>query len=932
MMSKTEAKKKIERLVKKFDNLSASQLKKYNEANTRKDFILPLFHALGWDVYNDFSTNEVVEEETTISGRIDYSFRLNNLTQFLLEAKAIPEDLDKDKWAHQAIEYGWNKGISWVVLTDFEGLKLFNSDWKVDSPRPNLAFDYTEYLKRFEDLWLLSRESIEKGELNEHAKKWGITAKRVSVNEKLAEDLVKWRDILTDNLKQWNKGIAESDLEEAVQRILDRLIFIRVVEDRRIEDKVLWQQFKKWEARDNEPQNFIKLLTPIFRDFDKKYNSNLFRKHICEDLETEGDPFKKIIPQLYGEKEEGVKYRFDAINADVLGNVYEQYLGYVQGREGTKSKRKKQGIYYTPTYIVDYIVQNTLGKVLEEKSLTETENIKVLDPACGSGSFLIKAFDILNEKAKKERGSIDGIQAALRKYRILTTNIYGVDLDPQAVEIARLNLLLKALEPNKKLPMLGENIKNGNSLIEDKKVTDKPFVWNKEFSSVMDKGGFDVIVGNPPYFNVETFGANSPFTKYLNEFYEDIWQDKSDILFYFIYRSLYLLKPGGVLGFIVSRSFLEAQKAKKLRKFILKNTRIIEILDFGSYPVFEEAGIATAIIVLQKTKTRNNKIKYTRISGWSGKLNSLHNLQQDESKTEILSYPQVKLSESSWNFASKNIDKLISNIDKKSTILKKIYHVGSGMQTAANEVFTFTERGVKELGVSKKWFRKRIRNSEIKRYRLNSRNDFLLYIEDVGKFKELPEAIQKHLKHNIKKLKDRAAFKRGDIAWWRYSFPMHKELYDKPKLISPYRSNGNNFAHDRDGRFLGLTDTTVVFQKDKNYGLKYILGLLNSKLLDFRYKKMAKITGRDSFEYFPNVVGNMPIIKANKAQQKDIVELVDNVLNLYDELKKTPRHSDEWARLKKELKEAESKLDSKVYKLYDLTTKEIKIVEDNTKS
>lgn len=147
VFSKKEAKNEVQKLVKKFENLTPARFKQYKEAETCKDFILPFFHALGWDVYNNFTHNEVVAEETTVSrDRIDYSFRLNNLTQFLVEAKAIPQDLDKDQWAHQVIEYGWNKGISWVILTDFEGLKVFNSDWKVDKPKPSLEFEYKEYL------------------------------------------------------------------------------------------------------------------------------------------------------------------------------------------------------------------------------------------------------------------------------------------------------------------------------------------------------------------------------------------------------------------------------------------------------------------------------------------------------------------------------------------------------------------------------------------------------------------------------------------------------------------------------------------------------------------------------------------------------------------------------------------------------------------
>ncbi|MBU0569811.1 N-6 DNA methylase [Patescibacteria group bacterium] len=607
MIKKADSKKQIAKLIEKFERLTPSRKNNYNEADTRRDFIMPLFKALGWDVYNDLTENEVVEEETTISGRIDYSFRLNNITQFVLEAKAIPEDLDKEKWAQQAIEYGWNKGIPWVILTDFEGLKIFNSDWKVDRPKPNLTFSYQEYLTRIDDLWFLSRESIQKGELNEQAKKWGITAKRESVNERLAKDLVCWRDILTSDLKDWNEGKYSLEvIEESVQRMLDRLIFIRVVEDRKIEDRILWQEFRKWEKNDYEPQNFIEKLTPLFRKFDEKYNSNLFHEHVCEKLYTTQEPFKQIIPQLYGEKEDGVKYRFDAIDADVLGGVYEQYLGAVQKRKGAVSKRKKQGIYYTPTYIVDYIVQNTLGKLLKETpSLVEREKIKILDPACGSGSFLIKAFETMDENLRKERK-----HDAIRKYSILTENIYGVDLDEQAVEIARLNLLLKALVPKQKLPLLTEHMKVGNSLISDKKITDKAFDWKNEFPDVFTgkNPGFDVVVGNPPYV---VLGKGEKALQYYREKYKSALGGKINLYKLFIERGMNLLKRGGYFGFITPSNYLSSSDSKSLRAFILNNSHIIEIIEYTENDkVFEGVTQALTTLVLKKVEDKEQDVVF----------------------------------------------------------------------------------------------------------------------------------------------------------------------------------------------------------------------------------------------------------------------------------------------------------------------------------
>ncbi len=385
-MNKKEAREEIKKLISKYERLTSAEKKKYNEAMTRKDFIMPLFSALDWDVYNSFISDEVAEEEPVVEGTVDYSFRINNIPQFLVEAKSLKVDLDKIEWAKQAMSYGWNMGIEWVILTDFEGLKLFNTSWKVDTPRPNLEFSYKDYLSRFDDLWLFSKEGFQKDELDKQTEKWGIKSKRVEVDEKLADDLIEWRKELFQNFSAWNKDKSENEIDEAVQRILDRFIFIRSCEDRKIEPPTLWPAFQKW-GEDIKHPNFLNALKPIFKEFDKKYNSNLFLPHFSEELDTEGAPFGKVINNLYGDRESGVKYNFAVIKPDVLGKVYEQYLGHLlqkagkKGEDLGKTKRKKQGIYYTPTFIVDYIVRNALGPVLDKcKTVSDLKKIKVLDP------------------------------------------------------------------------------------------------------------------------------------------------------------------------------------------------------------------------------------------------------------------------------------------------------------------------------------------------------------------------------------------------------------------------------------------------------------------------------------------------------------------------------------------------------------------------
>ncbi|MFQ5886456.1 MAG: N-6 DNA methylase, partial [Anaerolineae bacterium] len=483
-MKKPEAKREVARLVEKLNSLTKREFKKYDEENTKKDFILPLFRALGWAVED---RREVTAEDKVSRRRVDYAFRIEGIPKLFLEAKPLKADLDNPEYAWQAINYAWTKGVTWAVLTDFEGLKVFNAEWKERDLRRNIVKDirYEEYVDRFDELWLLSREAMKKGLLDREAEKWGKISKKRPVGEQLFEDLIKWRWELRRHLEPYNRDYSKAEIDEAVQRILDRLIFIRTAEDRELEpQRLLLSLVREWEEAGGK-DDLIRRLNKLFRDFDEGYDSRLFERHFCEKLDCEPLPFVKTIRGLYQTPDTITEYDFNAIDADVLGGIYEQYLGYAQGlaeeeAAAKKMRRKKRGIYYTPKFVVRYIVENTVGRLLQERSHDQIRKLRILDPACGSGSFLIEAFDALDEyhesvasgfsltgnrRPEGRRYEEEGFFDFARRLQILKENIYGVDLDPQAVEIAQLNLLLKTLHRRELLPNLDPNIRCGNSLI-----------------------------------------------------------------------------------------------------------------------------------------------------------------------------------------------------------------------------------------------------------------------------------------------------------------------------------------------------------------------------------------------------------------------------------------------------------------------------------
>ncbi len=925
-MSMDEGYSGVKAVVERFKALSRTARQHFNEQNTRKDFILPLFRALQWDVYN---SAEVSAEDKVSRGWVDFAFRLGGVPRFFLETKAIREDLSKEVWVKQAIDYAWTKSVTWAVLSDFEGLRVFNAEWQEDDAQRAqfIEFSIDSYLSDFERLWWLSRPETLAGRLDREAEKWGKKVKREPVSQHLFDDLRSWRSELFSHLRVYNKQWSPAQIDEAVLVLLNRLIFIRATEDRAVEPLRL-QPLLRMLLLEKRRQSLLPELRKLFREFDATYNSELFAAHRVDVLDSDPEPFETLINGLYGRQ--STLYNFNAIDADVLGTAYEQYLGHVVAEPDAaeavdkRAKRKSQGIYYTPGFVVKYIVQQTLGRRLREDGFNESKPVRILDMACGSGSFLIEAFDVLDRFVAQQSGDASAaydLHDHARQMQLLTQCIFGVDKDEQAVAVARLNLLLKALYTRDKLPMLG-NIRCGDSLIsgaaDDLKAafgpgwrSKKPFNWAEQFPEVMQQGGFDVIIGNPPYIRAENMPRDErDYYMLVGRF--DVAYGRFDIHILFLERGLKLLKAdGGRLGFIVPFSMLYQNYGEKLRQFILDTCVIETIVDFSKFKVFEDANVDTCILILRKEEDirvrQNNEIQVISQADYSTGINTAPSLIP-QSAFRHTPGQMFRL-----ELAGAALD-LVKKIDGLSLKLGAICYCVIGAVPHDSKTGQSKDSLIFKCATTDTC-KPYIEGKELTRYALNWQSRYLAY-----------EPTRMH----------------------RAKFP---ELFESAKLIVRNISGAEGLIATFDQKGFYANDTVSLCVKweslegvkaDLNvrkpeapsdaarYDLRYLLGLVNSRMVN-RYFWLSLGGG---LHVYPELVRNLPIRlinfsdPADKARHDQMVTMVDEMLALQKEYavaerdKEGSRHE-----LKGRIDRLDAAIDRQVYELYGLSDEEIKIVE-----
>ncbi|MCD6413286.1 MAG: N-6 DNA methylase, partial [Elusimicrobia bacterium] len=655
----------IFKLIERFkDNLEDYKSGRYNETQVRLEFIDPFFKALGWDVHNEKGYAEaykdvIHEDAIKISGATkapDYCFRIGGVRKFFLEAKKPSIDIKHDTHpAYQLRRYAWSAKLPLSILTDFEEFAVYDCRFKpVKTDKASTArilyLNFREYIDKWEEISsIFAREAVLKGSFDRYIESNKKKKGTAEVDSAFLKEIETWRENLAKNIALRNPKLSQRAINFAVQKTIDRIIFLRISEDRGLESYGTLREV-------GNGNNVYRRLCEIFLKADKRYNSGLFHFKREKGISTHPDeltltikiddaPLKTIIKSLYYPDS---PYEFSVLPSDILGQVYEQFLGKVirltsSHRAVVEEKpevRKAGGVYYTPTYIVDYIVKNTVGKLVEGKTPKQVEKLKILDPACGSGSFLIGAYQyLLNwhrdwyvkhgpQKHKKVLYQATGGDWRLttdEKKRILLNNIYGVDIDEQAVEVTKLALLLKVLEGETQLqllherilPNLGNNIKCGNSLIGPDFYENQPmdlfdekeqyrinaFDWETEFPEIFSgkNPGFDAVIGNPPYFNISIL--DKKIFHYLESKYKKIHTGYNDIMYYFIYKGIELLNSYGVYGVITSNYYLGNSYAKLLRKYLKEH--VSKIINFKDFLIFKDANIHTNIIIAHKNPNSN---------------------------------------------------------------------------------------------------------------------------------------------------------------------------------------------------------------------------------------------------------------------------------------------------------------------------------------
>ena len=1029
----------VERKYKDFQNYFGNPAIQENIRNAKEEqfqegFLRELFVSIFGYILNPHPNFNLTTELKNIanSKKADGAILKGDDAVAVIELKGT-DTTDLDKIETQAFGYkNHHPKCVYVITSNFEKLRFY-----IQNAVDHLDFDlFNLSREQFSLMWLcLAKDNLLNG-LPQKIKESSVLQEE-NITKKLYADYSKFREAIYNNLVINNPETDKLLLFRKTQKLIDRFLFIFFAEDRLlVPPNSISQIIEKW--KDDVDFGDAK---PLYHTFKKyfhvlnvgrpksgnrqeifAYNGGLF----SEDEILDNINIDDTILFEHTLKLSQYNYETD-VDVNILGHIFEHSLGDIENVQaeikGEKvdsqktppdrraGKRKKDGIFYTPKYITKYIVENTVGKLCEEKratleiideeyakgrknrkkdtitaldkKLTEYRNwllsLTILDPACGSGAFLNQALDFLITEHRK----IDDLRAQLFgsglvfsdiTTDILEKNIYGVDINEESVEIAKLSLWLRTAQKGRKLNKLNNNIKCGNSLIDDPDVAgEKAFNWQNEFPEIFEKGGFNVVIGNPPYVRAELLGD---FRENLEKNYS-VYNPAGDLFSYFYEKSFQLLKTKGLFGFI-SNTFDKTTAGVSVREFLQNEVQFLKYIDFTEVQIFEGATTYPVIIIAKNQKETNQPFIYVKIP------KSSQSVVIDIDFHDSVLVSQNSLNKENWSFKSNRAVGLVDKLQKNKTIREVYGKCYYGVKTALNEAFIIPKtyqvgKHIKPIYEGKELEKWSVSESVQQLILFESRWTKKNYGADITETlalehlkKDFPE-----LMNHILPLEERARqrFDQGDF-FWELRNCAYYDLFEKPKIVFPNLQNSNKFAFDETGAYINAP-AVILPTSDK-----FITAILNSKLVWYFLTSICVVRNGGYIEVKPQyfeqipipeiseekkqelqIITNQIILKSAEKQkiQSQFLRLLENKISNLNFTKKlqnwhehdfrdflkelqkanvklTLSEEAEWMNyfneqkqkaqtLKSEIDKTDREIDRMVYALYGLTEEEIKIVE-----
>ena len=975
----------IEQLIHNYQaNRNYYLTNKYNETQLRSDFLDPLFELLGWDIKNNEgkSTNEreVILEEAIKSNvsehskKPDYTFRLYSERKFFLEAKKPGVSIESNhETAKQVRRYGFTAKLKISALSNFEHLLIYDTSIIVeqdDTYQKALikSYHFTEYADKLDEIKrLLGKESVYSGTFDEEWKHIETKLHHYSIDKLFLNQINEWRGLLGAEIYNYEPNISEQQLNDIVQSYLNRVLFLRVCEDRNLEN---YQTLLKFANTSN-----FKALIKKFQEADKRYNSGLFDRLLKDKIiENVSSVFWEIIRQLYYPES---PYSFSVFASDVLGSIYEIFLSEkLTFQNGAVEVVKKpenidRDIVSTPTYIINDILRDTVLPKCRDKTDVEILQLKFADIACGSGAFLLELFQLLNDilidyYLKHDKSTL--IQTNINTYKlpfeikrkVLLDCIYGVDKDYNAVEATKFGLLLKLLEnenddtTNKTkpvLPDLSQNIFFGNSLLNPAQV-DKinhqeinPF----DFSELR----FDVIVGNPPYLKSEDMKNITPLEFPLYKIHYTSAYKQFDKYFLFVEQGLNLLTDDGILGYIVPSKFAKVGAGKKLRELLVKKGHLHSIVSFGANQVFADKTTYTCLLILNKKPQKTFQYaEVKQLSNWkvrepdTAKF-SFKNTQELDPDVWVLIPPE--LSDAYHKIVSQSIQ--LADITGEDNIF-------NGIQTSANDIYIFTptkedrkhyffaKKGIEykiEKTITKPYFQTSSGEDNLNTYRTFKPNARVIYPYSQKKScveiipltsiqKKFPLAYNYFQKHKYVLNNPKRDIKptlQTENEWHRYGRHQCLDSCGLPqKLIVGVLSVGNKYAIDKYGTFISSGGTAgycvIAISDHSEYSIYYIQAILNSKYLEWFSALYGEVFRGGYIARGTKVLKKLPIRKINfndvkeKAFHDQIVSSQKELISIFDKIDVNAGNKRTITLLQSQFSREKANMEKLLAELYDL--------------